>query len=133
MPSRPESGLDCLICATFARQRTDNTRFLERSLAPKEAISKPLTSELAQTRQSGPESGPGFQVKRLKTFDVFPFFLGSGHMHATRSFGRTQAFKGAIWKVTGRHFEAEEHSHLSVVSLFSSEGDATRSCGRSRV
>jgi len=32
----------------------------------------------AHIRQSGPESGSGFQVKVLKTFYVVPFSLGSG-------------------------------------------------------
>ena len=31
----------------------------------------PLPSELAHIRQSGPESGPGFQVKKLRNFKWF--------------------------------------------------------------
>ena len=33
---------------------------------------------MAHTRQSRPDSGPGFQVKFLKRFQVVPFSLGGG-------------------------------------------------------
>jgi len=46
------------------------------AIATESTISCPANS--AHTRQSGPDSGPGFRVKVLKTFQVVAFSLGSG-------------------------------------------------------
>ena len=57
-------------------------RFLVTEVSLKGLVRLPrrgaLPSDLAQVRQSGPDSGPGFQVKQLEPFQVVPFLLGRG-------------------------------------------------------
>ena len=53
----------------------------------------------AQIRQSGPDSGPDFQVKALKTFQAVPFLFKSGwprKEEKNRKEGRGRVGEGAL-------------------------------------
>ena len=67
-------------------------------------------ANLAHVRQSAPDSGPGFRVKVLTTFEVVPSLLGSG-------FG--------IQCTSPSHTHAHAHSHTLTHSLTLSH---THSC-----
>jgi len=129
---RPESGLDCLICARFARhlfveaaangvvhaRRGGQPPLAEfdlahRALSDRERLgirsecgthttvermwhTQDSRANVAHTRQPRPDSGRGFQVQVLKTFQVVPDSLGSGDWTLTGGAETMEAMEGRL-------------------------------------
>jgi len=59
-------------------QRRDMCWRVDATRAPRNVCALRCRANMAHVTQSGPDSGPGFQVKHLKSFYVVPFSLGIG-------------------------------------------------------
>ena len=83
---RPESGLDCLTCARFAREdrlatcSPPSQSGVRVTRSTKVAPDEYGTANMVHIRQSRPGSSPEYQVKIVEMVDVVPPLLKSGRL-----------------------------------------------------
>ena len=74
----------------------------------------------AHLRQSGPETGPGFQVKHVKTFQVVPLSCGGAHGPGPESARSASSRPRALWNTirqSGPKFSPGFHFFFKVVAF----------------